>query len=283
MAEEAPVATKPTGLKRYLCYERFIFEKAWCNFKAWFRRHPVISFEGIIGAGVLIVTLNPDKLLDQIVQTIVVTLVLCALVFLWCSCRAGYDAFTEIDDINAKLRQQVLTLKRGKSNVALIKDRQQWRAEFEAHLPPLDEYKTHGNAIIRDVARVDSYPDIDTQGEGMSPWFKVEIKGLYHRGMELYMRAETLKQDKDTGKWHYAKHGEPDSIYAYLVGRIPFDVVRSVDWEGDEYKSIPHIYCEFSKQNNQPFEEYVFYMSVGKRPYDTLSEIVKLQDVQPAT
>jgi hypothetical protein len=33
---------------------------------------------------------------------------------------------------------------------------------------------------------VDAYPELDDQPLGISPWFKVEGKDLYHRGLEVF-------------------------------------------------------------------------------------------------
>jgi len=31
-----------------------------------------------------------------------------------------------------------------------------------------------------------------------------------------------------------------------LTGCIPYENIESVDWEGDRYYSVPHIYCYFA-------------------------------------
>jgi hypothetical protein len=45
--------------------------------------------------------------------------------------------------------------------------------------------QTNGEAIIRELRRKDTYPDIDDSLRGISPWFKLELKGTYHRGIEV--------------------------------------------------------------------------------------------------
>jgi hypothetical protein len=44
----------------------------------------------------------------------------------------------------------------------------------------------------------------------------------------------------------------------FVVGRIPFDSLVTVDWGGDEYYPVPHFYCWFD-QADGPYEEVVLY------------------------
>jgi hypothetical protein len=164
--------------------------------------------------------------------------------------------------------------------VAVLESRSKWRAEFQLQLRERDASGARGDAIIRDMKRMDMYPDIDEKVRGISPWFKVEQKGLYHRGIEVFLRVESLVFVEDREAWRFGKYDEPDAVNALLVGRIPFDVIRSVDWEGDEYYPYPHIYCDFARRNGQPYEELVFYMSRDgtKEPY--VMELAKFDAVQ---
>jgi hypothetical protein len=63
--------------------------------------------------------------------------------------------------------------------------------EIGQHLPA--SRSGHASeAIIRDLARVDAYPELDDRSWGISPCFKVETKGLYHRGLEVFLSIEEL-------------------------------------------------------------------------------------------
>jgi len=68
----------------------------------------------------------------------------------------------------------------------ILQYRQKLRDEFMDKLSPEDKYGTHGEAIVRDLKRMDVYPEL-SPSRGISPWFKVEIKGLYHRGLEVFL------------------------------------------------------------------------------------------------
>jgi len=155
-----------------------------------------------------------------------------------------------------------------------------WRKEVEENLRGADKYGTHGETIIRDVSRMDAYPNIDDKQKGISPWFKVEIKGLYYRGIEVFLRVEYLRYIESENGWCYANYGDEDAVNVLLVGRIPFDVIKAVEWNGDEYYRIPHTYCTFSKKEKQPYEELVFYRVEHTEGRDYFIEIAKYVDVR---
>jgi hypothetical protein len=161
--------------------------------------------------------------------------------------------------------------------VHILKLREKWKAEFELKLLPKNKYGVHCNSIIRDIKRMDSYPDIDEEAKGISPWFKVEVKGLYHRGVEVFLNMPRAIKPLVTGGWIFCHHSDQAAVNAYPVGRIPFDLIEHVDWGGDGYYPFPHIYARF--KNGQPYETVVFYRRINKddeflievddfRPYD---------------
>jgi hypothetical protein len=144
--------------------------------------------------------------------------------------------------------------------VLILKRREEFRKEFRKHLPPQDKYGVHCEAIIRDIKRMDSYPDIDTREQGISPWFKVEVKGLYHRGVEVFFGTRrSIKKDM-YGEWRFADHNDTEeTVLVYPVGRIPFDLIEYVNWDGDEDDPSPHIYCRFKAFKGQPYEAIPFF------------------------
>jgi hypothetical protein len=146
--------------------------------------------------------------------------------------------------------------------IKLAQARQKLKSEFEKNLRRRKRYD-YGNAIIRDVGRLDTYPETNYVKNGISSWFRVEIKGLYHRGVELFIGMPiAIKYDGRNRKWELADYEEPNTIRAYPVGLIPFDNIVEVDWGGDEYYNFPHIYCNFKK--NGPYEAIIYYMRRGE-------------------
>jgi hypothetical protein len=95
------------------------------------------------------------------------------------------------------------------------------------------------------------------------------------------LRIEGLKYEERHKGWRYCDHqsGEEKDINAYLVGLIPFERIVSIDWHGDEYYGLPHVYCRFSSKRREPYEEIVF---CEKRKLDRFvyySEIAKQDQV----
>lgn len=163
----------------------------------------------------------------------------------------------------------------------IVKLRQKWKQEIESNLRWIDDVVGYGEAIIRDVKRVDSYPDVDDKKKGISPWFRVGLLGTYHRGLQVALRIEELIYDEGEEGWRYSnyKQNEESEINAYLVGLIPFERIVSIDWDGDEYYYIPHIYCQFRGKHKEPYEDIIF---CEKRQLDRhvyYSEIAKHEDV----
>ncbi len=161
----------------------------------------------------------------------------------------------------------------------LLNQRQKWRSEFEKHLQKKKTELIYGEAIIRDISRMDNYPDIVDDKKGISSWFKVEVKGLYHRGVEVILGIDGLVYVENLRKWRYSTNNENDTVNAYLVGQIPFDVIRGVEWNGDEYYLCPQIYCQFNKKEKQPYENLVYYELQGSDEHRYFMKITKLDDV----
>lgn len=106
---------------------------------------------------------------------------------------------------------------------------------------------------------MDSYPDIDEKDKGISPWFRVGLLGLYHRGIQVLLRYEGIIFDQTHNGWRFYRYNEEEpDVRAIIVGKIPFDAIVEIDWVGDEYYPVPHIYCRFRQKKKEPYEEVVF-------------------------
>lgn len=137
--------------------------------------------------------------------------------------------------------------------------RTKMKAEIEDKLPRYaDDRDYRGEAIIRDLRRMDDYPELDDGIVGKpSPWFKAEVKGIYDRGLEVYVAAERVMISGDTAM-PVRKGGQP----VLVVGRLPFERIEEVDWVGDPAASLdrmPHFYCWFGWRRRQLYEEIVLY------------------------
>jgi hypothetical protein len=164
-----------------------------------------------------------------------------------------------------------------KDPVHILEHRTKWKSEFEKNI----ELLRNQDVIIRDLARMDSYPEIDEKKKGISSWLKVEFKDLYHRGFEVFLRVESIKYLDRANGWVFCDYKDEGAINAFLVGRIPYDVVRKVDWSGDEYYRVPHIYCDFKKRlGKEPYEEIIFCERHKGTDYEWFDEIAEYGQVR---
>lgn len=43
-----------------------------------------------------------------------------------------------------------------------------------------------------------------------------------------------------------------------LIGYVPYENIETVNWDGDEYYSFPHIFCYFDTKRKEPYETLEF-------------------------
>ncbi len=104
--------------------------------------------------------------------------------------------------------------------------------------------------LLRDIDRMDEYPEGKIKNpERPWPFFKTELRGLYHSGIELHNSVVGLKETPDGLFVDYSGSGG-----AYQITRVPFDWIDHVDCSGDEYDFYPHILCRF-KNRGTPYQE----------------------------
>lgn len=132
---------------------------------------------------------------------------------------------------------------------------------------PYKEFAHGGEAIIRAVDDK-SYPSVDeSPGPGISGWFKVELYDFYHNGVEVILNLQRGLVDK-RGNWKIIHHDatydakEYEEIKVWTLGRIPWRNIRECDPPGDEYYSMPHLFCRFA-DDGTPYEEFV-YAALGE-------------------
>lgn len=161
------------------------------------------------------------------------------------------------------------------SNADKIRHREQLRKKFEDELSKIRARNLRRDIVIRDVDRVDGYPNVDENEKGISPWFKVGILETYTRGIKVGLSIVALTQSENGLRYTDHKVNEEKDITAYLIGEIPFDSIVTVNWEGDEYYYFPHIYCHFN-HDGQPYERLTFCekidMGHGHNYYKVISD-----------
>lgn len=149
--------------------------------------------------------------------------------------------------------------------------RQKWKPLFEAEVHKNFREGLRSDAIIRDMKRIDRYPDAE-ETKGISPWFRVGLIDTYHRGILVGLGWHSLVSADDGKTWRSPKGGEQGDTKVMLAGRIPYESIESVDWDGDEYYPYPHIYCFFDNKS-EPYEHVGYYtksINPGGYPFHTL-------------
>lgn len=148
--------------------------------------------------------------------------------------------------------------KRRLTQAEVLALRAKWKAEIEERLWKRQKDGLSDDIIIRDVRRMDDYPDV-RPGRGISPWFKAGLMGTYHRGILVGLQWYGMKQEAD-GAWRRVdyKKDEKADLNAILIGRVRYENIETIDWDGDHFYSEPHIYCHFVESRRQPYEELVY-------------------------
>lgn len=149
--------------------------------------------------------------------------------------------------------------KRRLSPAEVLAKRQKWKSEIEAKLWERRKQKLGMDVIVRDVKRMDDYPNVNEAEKGISAWYKCGLMDTYHRGVMLGLSWEMLKLDEN-GNWQYANYeaSEEDRVKVILIGYVPYENIEAINWNGDEYYGNPHIYCYFDASKREPYERLVF-------------------------
>jgi hypothetical protein len=134
--------------------------------------------------------------------------------------------------------------------------RNKWKPQFADYLGKLHLEKLRSDVVIRDIKRMDSYPEIVGR-KGISAWFRVDLIDTYERGIMVGLRWEELIQEPNGFRYVDWAKNERGGRKVVLTGYIPYENIESVDWEGDRYYGFPHIYCYFSFKG-EPYERLAF-------------------------
>ncbi len=163
-----------------------------------------------------------------------------------------------------------------------VKHRETLRKQFETKLHELRAKNLRSDVIIRDVDRVDGYPNTFEEDTEISSWFRLGMLETYTKGVKVLLRTVNLTQTDDGLRYADHKAGEEGDIKLFLVGEIPFDSIVTVNWEGDEYYFVPHIYCHFN-HGGEPYERLIFCeladMGYGHTYYKEIYEYAEIQNI----
>lgn len=96
------------------------------------------------------------------------------------------------------------------------------------------------DVIVRNEWKMDSYPEIDrSRGRAPSPWHKSEVIGSDDRGLLICAGWTNVRVEDGLAFDH------PDGGQMMIVWRIPYSNIGEIDWRGDGYYPMPHVYCRY--------------------------------------
>lgn len=164
-----------------------------------------------------------------------------------------------------------------------IEMRQKWKPRFEEHIRKNHQEGLRYDVIIRDVQRIDDYPDLQDKRRGISPWFRLGLVGTYHRGIYVAFQWTKIVQVGEGNFRHLDYENDDDktkenALKVIQLGLIPFENIEEVDFEGDEYYSYPHIYCHFTIKR-QPYER-IAYFTEGQLFPDSLPNYTEIAEAE---
>lgn len=97
----------------------------------------------------------------------------------------------------------------------------------------------------------------------ISSWFRVNIWGYYHNGIEIIISPNNYIIKDEEGFWDILslkdkrRENYSDIRSILWIGQIPFSNIVNYDLSGDDIYSEPHIYCHF-RNNGEPYENFEF-------------------------
>lgn len=136
----------------------------------------------------------------------------------------------------------------------LAKHNEKFRREFEAEIQKRNARKLRRDVIIRHLNRIKEYPNINVKNKGVSSWFRAGLLETYHRGIKVSLGIEELIEEADGYRKFSGDEKSSDNIKAFLVGKIPYEYIESVNFDGDEFYGFPHIFCHYANKG-EPYEE----------------------------
>ena len=174
------------------------------------------------------------------------------------------------------------SLKRRLSPQKTLTLRAKWRPLFTEWLQLHNYKKLRTDVIIRDIKRMDSYSKT-SETKGSSAWFRSGVIDTYEKGIMLGLGTYELVYDEQKDVYYYPPNGKRGNTRLTFTGFVPFKNIESVDWDGDQYYSYPHIYCYFDGKDKLPYERLSFCERRTLDEHTYFREIVPLAEVRRET
>ncbi len=139
----------------------------------------------------------------------------------------------------------------------IVELRQKFKDEIEPVVRETQRRGEYVEVVIRDMKRFDEYPDTPKRlGKRIPSWFKVELVGTYHKGIQVGLRGEELVHCPSG--WRFVDYNTERGTTAILIGEIPYERIERIDWRSDSVLELPSIYCYFDASDSTPYDRRVF-------------------------
>lgn len=167
----------------------------------------------------------------------------------------------------------------------ILAAREKWRPLFEKEIWTNFRENLRQDVIVVNIEKLHKYPHADGKRKGISPWFRACLLDTCDQGAMIGLRIGSLMEIDEPPGWRFTNHdaGETGDIRAELIGIIPFELIKAVNWAGTDHYNFPHIYCRFHEKRGQPYRKVAiyqerprpdmppFYLEVG--PYEPILKI----------
>lgn len=150
--------------------------------------------------------------------------------------------------VGARLLASIRKSLRRPEPVDVLKYRAELRREISRNLD-WSENRTPEIILIR-LSKKDKYPELGEGLFGRMHWGKYEVKRPHDKGLELYSIGYHV-----TIKNHKARIARVDekrnTALVVPVSRIPYERIAHIDWEPDEFYSLPRFYAVYGRRGFQ--------------------------------
>lgn len=141
--------------------------------------------------------------------------------------------------------------------------RQKWKKVIEPILWERSQKKLGMDVIVRDMKRLDDYPEAKKEKPGISAWFKVGLSSTYHNGIEVNLGWYGLV--KDEKGWRLPRRGEEEQVTVAMIATVPYERIEKIDWSGDTFYNNSQLYLHFDGKDGTPYDD-LFYGTLEQNP-----------------
>lgn len=153
--------------------------------------------------------------------------------------------------------------------------RKKWRPVIDERLALAKRDRLGRDVTVKDVRRLDQYPNFDGDTKSISPCFRAGLVGTYDGGIQLLLGWHELSNEvlDFLGLDGIQKLNADEGGNAALIGYVPFEQIVDVDWNCDDYNSRPSLYLHFDAAREGPYERIALCRQKRDHGVEWYSEI----------